>query len=137
MKKPSNTKLTKFDVMTSPSDLSLDAKIFVHNSIHADVLVETTNKYMIDCLQRLKAQLQKDGKDEFLAVFRSITKALLSANVDEIYMHMKLGRESAKKAWQNLCDDAILYAVCKHILYKRPIVIVKPSEKYILPKTSL
>lgn len=118
--------------MASPSDLKPDAKIFVYNSIHTDVAVETTNKYMTDCIRDLKIQLDRDGKEDFLRFFRSISEALLTANVDDIFMRMKLGKESAKKAWQDVCDDAILHVVCKHILWKRPIVIAKPSQKYLL-----
>lgn len=121
-----------YDVLASPTDLTREAKIYVQSPLHKDVAVQTTNQYIMDCLSDLKGQLRRDGKPDFMRFYRSVSEALLEADVDQIYKQMKEGDKEAKKTWQNVCDDTILHALARQILWKRPIVISTPAEDCIV-----
>lgn len=117
-----------YGYLTTSSDMKSDANIFLQDSIDTDVIVRTTNKFVVENLQMLKDQLQRDVKDNFMRFFRNVSDALIKADVDGIYRSMRLNREWAKQAWQDVCDDAVIHSLCKHVLWKRPIIIRKPSD---------
>lgn len=108
-----------------------DAKIFVKNAIHADVLVETSHKKITDMIDQMKERLRNKGKREFMHFLGSIAAAIHTANVDKIYLGMRLGRPEDSKAWQNLCDDTVLHAVARFVLYKRMIPIQTGVEEHM------
>ena len=108
-----------------------DAKIFVKNVIHADVLVETSHKKITDMIVQMKERLRNNGKRDFVRFLGSIAAAIHTANVDKIYFGMRLGRPEDSQAWQNLCDDTVLHAVARFVLWKRMIPIVTDVEKYM------
>ena len=113
------------------ADLSADAKVYVSNLIHSDVLVETSHKNIVDSIQMMKEQLRQDGKQEFMHCFRSIASAIRSVDVDKIHSGMRIGRSDDVQAWQDFCDDTVLHAVARFVLWKRMIPIQTHVEEYM------
>ena len=112
------------------TDFALDTPIFVKDVIHNDVIVETTNEKMLKTIKDLRDQLRQDGKDAFMHVFRSISSAVRDANTDTLYKGKRMGKKRAIKEWQNLCDDIVLLAACRHVLWRKPVPIRVDVEEW-------
>jgi hypothetical protein len=79
-----------------------------------DIRVMTTHSYIFKALDDIKKGNVRDMYCFFLK------KMVLYSQKDTDKIYAKQG-----KAWQNMCDDIVLYYCCRVVLFKKPIPVVE------------
>jgi hypothetical protein len=108
----------------SSEDISPDTMLTVYGKDTKipqleEVAVTTSNKSILKCFGEMTLD---EAKHVFVATWMSMVNTLEKATVDEMY-------EEKGEAWQNLCDDIVLFYVARSIVFKNPIPIKDPSSK--------
>jgi len=88
--------------------------------------VKTKHRQVMQCIKRFKRDLEIQGRAAMQSMYRSIFTAAIEADVDVIY---DKAAEGDTMEWQNFCDDIVLLAALRHLLFGAMIEIIPIDKK--------